>query len=120
MWKSLAVYLLLAPLALAAPAPFLAKKEQPKKVLTIKPGNYIMTWRGVESQAHFHSMGFFSCHWQGRWWNGQWIVENEILKVVEHPLDEPQTFSKWSVKLTSPTSGELLNGSSEWLLKPMK
>jgi hypothetical protein len=100
-------------LALLAPAPIAKAPTTP----AIKCGAYVMTWRGVEAPTVFHSDGFYACHWQGRWWHGQWTQEKGQLRVEEWPMDDPSARTKWTIKLSGPMAG-ILDGGSAWKLAP--
>src|SRR5690349_3722756 len=98
-------------MVLLAPAPL--KKPGPPPV--VAAGSFVMTWRGVEATTHLCADGFYACHWQGRWWYGAWKCKDGLLTVEEYPDDDPKSVTKWSIKLSSPTTG-VLNGDSPWKL----
>ncbi len=110
----LALSALLVPLAVSAP--LLLRPPAPTKA--IRPGSYIMTWRGTDALTHFHADGFFACHWQGSWWNGRWTQKGGVLSVEEWQIENGEARCSWMVRLASPTSGDM-NGTA-WELRARK
>ena len=98
-----------------APSP----KPKPPVVPAIVPASVTMTWLGTPAETHFHPDGFFACKWYGHWWNGQWSQKDGVLTVKEWPLSNPGLITTWTVKLKSPTEGNMGGGSS-WLIVPLK
>lgn len=113
----LASLFLMATFATAAPAPY-AKKPADSQPPAVKTGTYLMTWKGIDAPAYFHSDGFYACNWQGRWWHGQWRQDKGQLDVEEWPMDQPESRSRWKIDLKDMFNGKMLDGPA-WKLRPM-